>query len=276
MLGCTALLALFLGFGKRRHELAGDNAGKQRQALRAYTPVSLNIALGVTGAATAMTYVAAYTLDPDDAGRPLPLRKLPLAHRPFHGVRAPPLPLYSSRGAQGARAGRRSRRRRKILRDVPFVLNAVLWVIGVIFAIVYRLRPSYVVTRHEQSRWQRSTRHTGRVGFDLGPDVVDLRAVPRESCWLASAAPYGTRLIRSPGRCCSAILRREPRVYLLITASIAQVVPFRGGVRNHRRAWCRRFARGEFVARIASRVCSRAVLRRASARRTSSGVSSPR
>ena len=44
MLACTALLALFLGFGKRRHELALENAGKQRAALEAYTPASLNVA----------------------------------------------------------------------------------------------------------------------------------------------------------------------------------------------------------------------------------------
>ena len=37
MLACTALLALFLGFGKRRHELGLENAGKQRAALEAYT-----------------------------------------------------------------------------------------------------------------------------------------------------------------------------------------------------------------------------------------------
>jgi 4-hydroxybenzoate polyprenyltransferase len=64
MLACTALLALFLGFGKRRHEIASEKAGKQRAALEAYTARSLNVALALTGAATAITYVA-YTLDPD-------------------------------------------------------------------------------------------------------------------------------------------------------------------------------------------------------------------
>src|SRR5262249_19740931 len=63
MLACTALLALFLGFGKRRHELASENAGKQRQALQAYTAGSLNVALALAGAATVVTYVA-YTFDP--------------------------------------------------------------------------------------------------------------------------------------------------------------------------------------------------------------------
>src|SRR5690606_2801017 len=41
MLACTALLALFLGFGKRRHELALEHAGKQRAALEAYSKRSL-------------------------------------------------------------------------------------------------------------------------------------------------------------------------------------------------------------------------------------------
>ncbi len=49
MLACTALLALFLGFGKRRHELALENAGKQRASLEAYSARSLNVALAVTG-----------------------------------------------------------------------------------------------------------------------------------------------------------------------------------------------------------------------------------
>ena len=49
MYGCTALLALFLGFGKRRHELALENAGKSRAALKAYSAGSLTVALALTG-----------------------------------------------------------------------------------------------------------------------------------------------------------------------------------------------------------------------------------
>jgi decaprenyl-phosphate phosphoribosyltransferase len=48
MLACTLLLALFLGFGKRRHELAGSNAAKQRSALGQYSPNVLTWALAVT------------------------------------------------------------------------------------------------------------------------------------------------------------------------------------------------------------------------------------
>jgi decaprenyl-phosphate phosphoribosyltransferase len=64
LLLCTALLALFLGFGKRRHELAAAeaNAGAQRASLEHYTRRGLDWALGITALATIATYLA-YTLD---------------------------------------------------------------------------------------------------------------------------------------------------------------------------------------------------------------------
>ena len=64
LLACTALLALFLGFGKRRHELAAAeaNAAVQRASLESYTRRGLDLALAVTGVATVAAYVA-YTLD---------------------------------------------------------------------------------------------------------------------------------------------------------------------------------------------------------------------
>jgi decaprenyl-phosphate phosphoribosyltransferase len=136
MLACTALLALFLGFGKRRHELANENAGKQRAALEAYTPTSLNVALAVTGAATAVTYVA-YTLDPVTRE---------FFHSDFLWLTAPFtafgilrfLFLVNGRAGRGLKAESPTQ---EMLRDVPFVLNLMLWVV-VVVAIVYRLRPS--------------------------------------------------------------------------------------------------------------------------------------
>lgn len=61
---CTALLALFLGFGKRRHELttASAKAGKQRVALEGYSKRGLDLALSVTSVLTVGTYLI-YTLD---------------------------------------------------------------------------------------------------------------------------------------------------------------------------------------------------------------------
>jgi 4-hydroxybenzoate polyprenyltransferase len=60
---CTALLALFLGFGKRRHEFsAASRSGRQRIALESYTKGGIDLALTVTALATIGTYLA-YTLD---------------------------------------------------------------------------------------------------------------------------------------------------------------------------------------------------------------------
>ncbi len=64
LVACTALLALFLGFGKRRHEIAAAaaNARKQRAALAAYSERGLDVALALTGALTLGIYLA-YTMD---------------------------------------------------------------------------------------------------------------------------------------------------------------------------------------------------------------------
>lgn len=135
MLACTALVALFLGFGKRRHELALENAGKQRAALEAYGPRSLNVALVVTGVATAVTY-AAYTLDPvTRAFFQSNYLWLTIPFTIFGLVRF--LLLVSGKAGRGLKAESPTQ---EMLRDVPFVLNLVLWGI-VVVAIVYQLRP---------------------------------------------------------------------------------------------------------------------------------------
>jgi 4-hydroxybenzoate polyprenyltransferase len=136
MLACTALLALYLGFGKRRHELALEHAGKQRAALEAYTAGSLNVALAVTGTATALTYVA-YTLDP--VTRAFFNTNYLWLTAPFTvaGI-GRFLMLVSGRAGRGKRAESPTQ---EMLRDVPFVLNLILWV-AVVVAIVYQLRPN--------------------------------------------------------------------------------------------------------------------------------------
>ncbi|HRG96515.1 MAG TPA: UbiA prenyltransferase family protein [Polyangiaceae bacterium] len=136
MIACTALLALFLGFGKRRHELEGEHAGKQRSALEAYSKTSLNIALGITGTATAITYVA-YTLDP--ATRAFFKSDSLWMTAPFtlFGILRF-LMLVSGKAGAGKRAESPTQ---DMLRDMPFVLNLVLWVV-VVVAVVYRLHPA--------------------------------------------------------------------------------------------------------------------------------------
>jgi len=132
LLACTALLALFLGFGKRRHELASVNASKQRAALDGYSPAALTAALAVTGLATFATYLA-YTLDHDTQRFfQNPYLWLTAIHPLFGGIRFLQLVAGSAKSESPTQ---------EILRDTPFVLNVVMWSAEVL-VIVYRLRPS--------------------------------------------------------------------------------------------------------------------------------------
>jgi decaprenyl-phosphate phosphoribosyltransferase len=131
---CTALLALFLGFGKRRHELAAAaaRANEQRAALSGYSAKGLDTALAITGIATVGTYVA-YTVDPSTAvyfGSDkmwLTTIFVVLAVLRFlHLVRSRP---HAESPTQ------------EMLKDGPFVAAVMVWVMVVIW-IVYHLRPS--------------------------------------------------------------------------------------------------------------------------------------
>lgn len=64
LLLCTIMLALFLGFAKRRAELLriGEAADPPRLSLQHYTAETLDAFIGVTAAATLVTY-AMYTVD---------------------------------------------------------------------------------------------------------------------------------------------------------------------------------------------------------------------
>jgi decaprenyl-phosphate phosphoribosyltransferase len=136
LIACTALLALYLGFGKRMHELALENAGKQRAALDAYSRTSLKVALFVTGAATAAFYIA-YTLDrttrayfnSDYLWLTTPFVLLCILRF---------MQLVTGRAGRGLKAESPTQ---EMLRDVPFVLLLILWVL-VLLVIIYKLRPA--------------------------------------------------------------------------------------------------------------------------------------
>lgn len=131
MVACTWLLALFLGFGKRRHEIAGINASKQRAALEAYSPAVLNFALAATGIASVATYCA-YTLD--SGTRALFGSEwlwVTTVHPLFGVIRF--LQLVAGRPKAESPT-------QEILRDTPFMMNLVLW-IAEVMVIVYHLRP---------------------------------------------------------------------------------------------------------------------------------------
>lgn len=134
LLACTALLALFLGFGKRRHELAAaaHRAGKQRASLEAYTARGLDTALAITGVCTIGMYVA-YTLDPrtqeffrSDKLWLTTVFVLWAVLRFLHLVRNRPKAESPTQ---------------EMLKDGPFVAAVLLWIMVVIF-IVYNLRPA--------------------------------------------------------------------------------------------------------------------------------------
>jgi 4-hydroxybenzoate polyprenyltransferase len=68
LLVATFVLALFLGLGKRRHELTflQDGAGSHRKILEKYSPYLLDQLIGVVTASTVITYLF-YTLSTDIA-----------------------------------------------------------------------------------------------------------------------------------------------------------------------------------------------------------------
>lgn len=132
MFACTFLLALFLGFGKRRHEIAQVHAGKTRKALKAYTARGLDLALVITGTLTIITYIA-YTLDP--------------ATQQFFKsdqlwMTTPSVVIGITRFVQIVKTHPKAESpTQEMLKDSLFVMNLVAWAM-VVVVIVYRLRPT--------------------------------------------------------------------------------------------------------------------------------------
>lgn len=129
LLLCTSLLALFLGFGKRRHELVllEDGAAGHRPILAEYTPYFLDQMIAVVTTSTLVCY-ALYTMDP-------------AVHRKLHTDRLPltiPFVLYGifrylylvhrkEGGGDPAQV---------VLADRPLLATILLWSAAV-FAILY-------------------------------------------------------------------------------------------------------------------------------------------
>ena len=70
LLLCTTLLALFLGLGKRRHELVllADAATEHRPILEDYSPALLDQMISVVTASTVIAY-AFYTISPETTAK---------------------------------------------------------------------------------------------------------------------------------------------------------------------------------------------------------------
>lgn len=129
MFACTFLLALFLGLGKRRHEVGQVNAGKQRKALEGYTLRGLDLGLGVTATATLATYVA-YTLSQEVRVRFGTSELWMTTPSVVNGI---------ARFLQIVRGPTKSESpTQEMLRDPMFLVNVVAW-IAVMFALIYKI-----------------------------------------------------------------------------------------------------------------------------------------
>jgi 4-hydroxybenzoate polyprenyltransferase len=130
LLVCTILLALFLGFAKRRHEITmlADGASGHRRILEEYDPYLLDQMIAIVAAATLVVYII-YCASPDTAERfgtrllvlttPFPIygifRYLYLVHRKHGGGSPSDL----------------------LLRDRPLLGCVALWGMAVVL-IIYR------------------------------------------------------------------------------------------------------------------------------------------
>jgi 4-hydroxybenzoate polyprenyltransferase len=129
LLLCTSLLALFLGFGKRRHELLllETDACSHRPILAEYSPYFLDQLMAVVTTSTLVSY-ALYTMDPL-VQQKLQTARLPLTI-PFvlYGIfRYLYLVHQKDEGGDPTQV---------VFHDRPLLINIVLWT-ATVFAILY-------------------------------------------------------------------------------------------------------------------------------------------
>lgn len=121
LLLCTLLLALFLGFSKRRHELIAlsDDAASHRQVLAEYDRLFLDVLIGIVTSVTIVTYML-YTVSPDTVQR-FGTNNLVLT-TPFvlYGIfRYLYLIYHKNHGGDPTHS---------LLNDAPLLANLMLWI----------------------------------------------------------------------------------------------------------------------------------------------------
>ena len=129
LLVCTFLLALFLGLGKRKHEFVAlhqNGAAQTRKVLEQYRLGHLDAALWVTALLTLASY-ALYTFDPTTTAKfNTPYLPFTIGFIAFGVLRF--VKLIGFHDAESPTE--------EMIKDVPFVVNAFLWVACVI-AVIY-------------------------------------------------------------------------------------------------------------------------------------------
>ena len=131
LLICTFVLACFLGFGKRTHELAtaGERAKEQRAVLSKYNLSHLKIILWVLAFATTAAYVL-YTISPQTTSYFGTTRLLYTSPFTLFGV-IRFLRIVSNEASADSPTD-------EMLHDIPFMANLVLWGVATM-SIVYFL-----------------------------------------------------------------------------------------------------------------------------------------
>jgi 4-hydroxybenzoate polyprenyltransferase len=127
---CTILLALFLGLGKRRHELVllGEDALNHRKSLEEYSPELLDQMIAVVTASTVMAY-SLYTMAPETREK---------LHTPYMNLTIPfviygifrYLYLIHKRDEGGDPSS-------ILLSDKPMLVDVILWMLTTIFLIYH-------------------------------------------------------------------------------------------------------------------------------------------
>ena len=128
---CTSLLALFIGFGKRRHEIVflEADASLHRSILREYSPLLLDQMISVVTASTVIAY-SLYTVSEET------VRKFGTSNLIF----TMPFVLYGlfrylSLVHQRGQGGNPEE---MIFRDKPLAATIILWIASVVFILYVR------------------------------------------------------------------------------------------------------------------------------------------
>ena len=123
----TLLLSMFLGFGKRMHELQ-TSSSKGRKVLSSYNTKTLSVLLQLTALATTGTYVV-YTLDP--ATREVfgtDYLAASIVFTEFGVIRFMDMVRHKDNSESPTE---------QMLRDWPFILNLFLWAVAVVVIIYF-------------------------------------------------------------------------------------------------------------------------------------------
>lgn len=130
LLLCTVFLALFLSFSKRRHELIllDQHASDQRPVLTHYSPAFLDQMINVVTASTVVAF-ALYSIAPETVQK-FETRFL-IYTTPFvlYGIFRYLYLIYQKPG--------RLNPTEDVVRDLPSIVNLILWAGSVVFVIYY-------------------------------------------------------------------------------------------------------------------------------------------